>query len=60
MKDAGILDGDLAIVQSAPTVPPGAIAVAPANPVYRPIRIPRDDPSFRVGGRLIGVVRNLR
>ena len=83
MKDAGILDGDLAIVQSASTVQPGAIAVCylgedqeatvkylkirkdgvalvPANPSYRPLRIPRDDPWFRVGGKVIGIVRNLR
>ena len=80
MKDAGILDGDLAIVRADSPVPPGAIAVcyvgedqdvtvkrlwprrngfelAPENPAYRPARISRDDPFFRVGGKVIGVVR---
>jgi len=32
----------------------------PANPDYQPTRIQKDDPNFRVGGEVIGVVRNMR
>ena len=83
MRDAGILDGDLAIVRDDPQVEPGAVAVCyvgseqevtvkrlwerpdafelrPANRAYRPLRVPKDDPDFRIGGSVIGVVRQLR
>ena len=82
MQDAGIRDGDLAIVRQGDTVPSGAIAVCyvgddqdvtvkrlkmrrdcfelvPANDAYQPVRIARDDPDFRVGGTVIGVVRRM-
>jgi len=80
MKDIGILDGDLVIVQSSPTVPSGSIALCyvgddqevmvkqfregkdsfeliPKNSAYQPIRIPRNDSNFRMGGKVIGLVR---
>jgi len=83
MKDAGILDGDIAVVRSSTTAPAGAFALCylgqdqettvkrfrarkdcfeliPENPAYRPVRIPRNDPWFRVGGELIGLMRSLR
>jgi repressor LexA len=83
MKDAGILDGDLVIVQRSPTVPSGSIAICylgderevtvkrftagrnrfeliPANEAYEPIRVAKDDPHFRVAGRVVGVVRRMR
>jgi len=82
MKDAGILDGDLAVVRPEASVPPGAIAVCylgpeqevtvkrlwerkdgfelvPENEAYRPARVARDDADFRIGGRVVGVVRRL-
>jgi len=31
----------------------------PANDAYRPIRVARSDPHFRIGGRVIGVVRRI-
>ena len=33
--------------------------LAPENKAYRPIRIATDDPGFRVGGAVIGVVRRM-
>ena len=82
MQDAGIRDGDLAIVRRSDTVPSGAVAVCyvgddqdvtikrlrmrrdgielvPANEAYPPVRVARDDPDFRVGGTVIGVVRRV-
>jgi len=32
----------------------------PANDAYRPIRVARGDPHFRIGGRVIGVVRRMK
>ena len=81
MRDAGILDGDMAIVQSRSTVPSGSIAVCyvgadqevtvkrfrersdcfeliPANKAYRPTRIAKTDPHFRIGGNVVGLVRS--
>jgi len=83
MRDAGILDGDLVVVQHGSEVAAGAIAVCyvgseqavtvkrlwrrrggfelrPENRGYRPIRIAADDPDFRVGGSVVGVVRRMR
>ena len=80
MRDAGILDGDLAIVERRDAVSPGDIAVCyvgaeqavtvkrlwpggdgfelrPENDAYRPLRISKGDPDFRVGGPVVGVVR---
>ena len=37
-----------------------AFELVPANEAYRPVRVPRGDPSFRVGGLVVGVVRRLR
>lgn len=31
----------------------------PANPAYKPIRVAGNDPHFRIGGRVIGVVRRM-
>ena len=83
MKNAGILDGDVVIVQHTPTVASGRIAVcyvgeeqevtvkrffvrgdyyelAPENPDYRPLRIPRTDPHLRIGGKVVGVFRIMK
>ena len=83
MRDAGILDGDLAIVEFRPEVEQGAIAVCyvgpgqevtvkrlwqrrdgfelrPDNDAYRPLRVAKSDPDFRIAGPVIGVVRQLR
>lgn len=80
MKDEGILDGDLVIVQPSETAQTGDLVVAyigdeqeatvkrfhqkpdhielrPANPDYRPIRVPAEDPYFRLAGRVVGMVR---
>ncbi|UCD56760.1 MAG: repressor LexA [Candidatus Hydrogenedentota bacterium] len=32
----------------------------PANEAYEPIRVPRDDPHFRIAGKVVGVVRKVR
>ena len=32
----------------------------PANSAYEPIRIAGNDPHFRIGGRVIGVVRRMK
>jgi len=32
----------------------------PENAAYRPIRIPKDDAHFRVGGKVVGVVRKVQ
>jgi len=34
--------------------------LVPENEAYRPIRVPKDDPHFRLGGRVVGVVRRVR
>ncbi len=83
MRDAGILDGDLAIVRSQSRVANGEMAIAylgedqevtvkvfrtkgdrvellPENPDYPTIRVEPDDPHFRIGGKVIGVVRSYR
>ena len=83
MRDAGILDGDLAVVQHEADVPQGAVAVCyvgdeqevtvkrlwrrkggfelePENKACRPIHVAHDDPDFRIGGKVVGVVRTMR
>jgi repressor LexA len=32
----------------------------PANQAYEPIQVPRDDPYFRIAGKVVGVVRRVR
>jgi len=81
MRDAGILDGDVAIVQSDAEVPPGSIALCyvgddatvkrlrkrkggfdliPENDAYATRHIPKGARDFRLGGRVIGIVRQVR
>lgn len=36
---------------------PGHVELRPANPDYRPIRVPDDDLHFRLAGRVVGMVR---
>ena len=83
MRDAGILDGDLAIVRAQRRVANGQVALAylgedqeatvkvfrwkgdrvelqPRNPEYEPIRVGPEDPHFRIGGKVIGMVRAFR
>jgi repressor LexA len=36
---------------------PDGVELQPANPAYRPLRIPQDDPHFRLAGRVVGLVR---
>jgi repressor LexA len=31
----------------------------PANNAYVPIQVPKDDPHFRIGGKVVGVVRRI-
>jgi repressor LexA len=80
MIDAGIRDGDYAVVREQATAESGQIVVAylgedqevtvkvfyprarhfelqPRNAGHRPIAVPRDDPWFRIGGRVVGLVR---
>ena len=38
----------------------GGFELVPENPAYEPVRINRGDPHFRIGGRVIGVVRRVR
>jgi repressor LexA len=80
MRDAGILDGDLAVVQVDAAVPPGGVAVCymddevtvkrlherkggfdliPENDAYETIHIAKGTRDFRVGGRVIGIVRRM-
>lgn len=33
------------------------VELRPANPEYRPIHVPADDPDFRLAGRVVGMVR---
>lgn len=35
------------------------VELRPANARYEPFRVPRDDPFFRVGGKVIGLARRL-
>ena len=37
----------------------GGFELVPENEAYRPIRVARDDPHFRLGGRVVGVVRRV-
>jgi repressor LexA len=83
MRDAGILDGDLAIVRAQRRVANGQVALAylgedqeatvkifrwrrdhvelqPRNPDFEPVSVGPEDPHFRVGGKVIGVVRSFR
>jgi repressor LexA len=34
--------------------------LAPANKAYQPIRVHKDDPHFRVAGKVVGIVRRMR
>ena len=38
----------------------GRLELRPANAAYRPIRVDRRDPHFRLGGKVVGVVRRIR
>jgi len=80
MIDAGIRNGDYAVVREQPTADDGQTVVAyvgedqevtvkvfhrksrhfelrPKNPRHKPITISRKDPWFRIGGRVVGLVR---
>ena len=80
MRDAGILDGDVAIVRADADVAQNAIALCyvgedttvkrlrrtkagfdliPENDAYDPLHIPKGANDFRVGGPVVGIVRNL-
>ena len=83
MRDAGIRNGDYAIVRAQRRVASGDVALVylgddqeatvkifrwkgdrvellPKNPAFKPIRVGPEDPDFRVGGKVIGVVRRVR
>jgi repressor LexA len=83
MIDAGIRDGDYAVVREQATAEDGQTVVAylgedqeatvkvfhrkahhfelqPRSLHHRTITVPREDPWFRIGGRVVGLVRMIR
>jgi len=38
---------------------PDGIELIPENPALSPIRVRKDDPHFRIGGTVVGVVRRI-
>ena len=82
MAEAGIYDGDFAVIRQQPTADSGETVVAylgedqeatvkvfyrrrwgyelqPRNEAYEAIKIRRGDPHFRLGGKVVALVRTL-
>ncbi len=50
-------EGDVTVKRFAER--PDCYELKPANEAYKPIRVPKDDPHFRIAGKVVGVVRNI-
>lgn len=66
--DAAVADGDLVVAylgeEQEATVKRffrsrGGVDLHPANPRFEPLRIPRGDAFFRIGGKVVGLLRRL-